>query len=286
MNNLELNHLKYFYFTVLEGGVAQAAQRLHVQQPVVSKMLKNLEENLERPLFWKKGRSKSLTDYGQLMFRHCQVVFNELNRMSQISNDPKEVSGVLNIGGAEPVVTYLYPEIFSRLMENFPNLNFNVHNSTQSNMLKMLQEGRLDIGCLFYLPKLLEGLEVFKKVSFPFSLVIKKSLREDEKVIQSFIGSREIDDTSTKSFPTVELMRKNYPDTRIVFSSNNISLHKELVLRGKGVSILPSFMVEKEIKKGELVELYPEQSFKWDLLFVKRKSDHLNVASKAFSKMW
>jgi DNA-binding transcriptional LysR family regulator len=42
--NIELNHLKYFYFTVLEGGVAQAAKRLHVQQPVVSKMLKLLEE--------------------------------------------------------------------------------------------------------------------------------------------------------------------------------------------------------------------------------------------------
>src|ERR1700733_10624068 len=44
--NLELNHLKYFYFTVLEGGVQPAAERLFIQQPVVSKMLKQLEENL------------------------------------------------------------------------------------------------------------------------------------------------------------------------------------------------------------------------------------------------
>lgn len=284
--NIELNHLKYFYYTVMEGGVAQAAKRLHVQQPVVSKMLKLLEEQVDQPLFWKKGRSKSLTDYGQLVFRHCQVVFDELDRIKQLGKDQSKLSGACNIGAAEPVANHLLMSKMSAMMEAFPNVNFNIYTSTQAHLLQLISEGKLELGCFFYLPSLPNDLEITSEISYPFRLVVKKTKAQDKNTIQSFIGSREIDDTSTHSFPTVELIRKKYPKTRITFSSNSISLHKQLVLEGKGVSIMPEFMVEKELKKGVLVDLFPRKKFQWDLMIVKRKSNHLSIPAKEFVDLW
>ena len=72
----ELNHLKYFYFTVTEDGVSNAAAKLGVQQPVVSKMLKILEEDLGKKIFLTLGRKKVLTDFGQKIFRHCENIFH------------------------------------------------------------------------------------------------------------------------------------------------------------------------------------------------------------------
>ncbi len=83
----ELNHLKYFYFTVLEGGVEKAARRLHVQQPVVSKMLGSLEDGFGQPLLKKSGRRKVMTDFGQLVFRHCQVLFHEIEKLGELSGE-------------------------------------------------------------------------------------------------------------------------------------------------------------------------------------------------------
>lgn len=286
MNDLEINHLKYFYYTVLEGGVSQAANRLHVQQPVVSKMLKSLEEQLGQPLFWKKGRSKSLTDYGQFVFRHCQVVFDEIGKIKQVAEDSSKITGVFNLGAAEPIVNYLLTPIFKGLIDQFPNLNFNVYATTQIQILNMISSGKFELGCFFYAPNIPKDLEVIKTISFPFRLIVKKSLKGDKDVLQSFIGSREIDDTSTHSFPTVDLLRKKYPKTRITFSSNSISMHKQLVLEGRGVSILPEFMVEKELKKGTLVDVFPKKKFAWDLMVIKRKSSHLSIPAQKFVDSW
>lgn len=284
--NIELNHLKYFYCTVMEGGVAQAAKRLHVQQPVVSKMLKLLESQLDHPLFWKKGRSKSLTDYGQLVFRHCQVIFDEFDQIKQLGKDNSKLSGVCSIGAAEPIANHLFKPILKSLMGEFPSVNFNIYTSTQTHLMKLISEGNLDLGCFFYVPPLTSDLEIVHKLPMPFRLVIKSSLSQNKNVIQSFIGSREIDDNSNHSFPTVELMRKKFPKTRITFSSNSITLHKQLVLEGKGVSIIPEFMIESEIKKGTLVDLFPNKKFQWDMLIIKRKSSHLTIPANAFIETW
>lgn len=45
------------------------------------------------------------------------------------------------------------------------------------------------------------------------------------------------------------------------FSSNSITLHKQLVLEGKWVSILPQFVVKKELKRGTLVDVFPSRKF-------------------------
>ncbi|MCO5144153.1 MAG: LysR family transcriptional regulator [Oligoflexia bacterium] len=282
LNDIELNHLKYFYYTVLEKGVAPAAKRLHVQQPVVSKMLKTLESNLDQALFWKKGRSKCLTNYGQLVFRHCQVVFNEVNKIKQSSADPRELGGILTIGGSEPIINFLCSNIFDKMITSYPKLSFNIYTSTQAQMINMLSEGKLELGCFFYVPHLSKDLEVIKELPFRFHVVVKKGLENQAKIVQSFIGSREIDDNSTHSFPTVELLRKKYPSTRIQFSSNSLTLHKQLVLKGKGVSILPQFMIVKELKNGQLIDLFPNKKFEWNLLIIKRKSDYLSTSAQSF----
>ncbi len=280
--NLELNHLKYFYYTVLEGGVAQAANRLNVQQPVVSKMLKTLEENFGQPLFWKKGRTKSLTDYGQLIFRHTQVVFAEINKIQHTSNHPQEIRGLLNIAAAEPIANYLLAPVFTKLITEFPNLNYNVHTGTQAQVIDLISEGSLEAGCFFYIYNLPKELEIATRIPFRFKLVVKKSEAKNVDVIQSFIGSREIEDLSSHKFPTVDLLREKYPDTRITFSSNSITLHKQLVKAGKGVSIMPEFMVKKELSQNQFVDLYPKKKFVWDLLVAKRKSSHFSSPAQAF----
>jgi DNA-binding transcriptional LysR family regulator len=93
--------------------------------------------------------------------------------------------------------------------------------------------------------------------------------------MESFIGSREIDDSSTHRFPTLSFHRKKWPKAKISFSSNSISLHKRLVLAGEGISILPGFAIGRELKKGGLVDLYPKKVFEWPLLRFSHKSSRV-----------
>ena len=274
--NIELNHLKYFYYTVLEGGVAQAALQLNVQQPVVSKMLKSLEEEMGQALFRKKGRGKILTDYGQLVYRHCQVAFGEISKIEQLQKNSPLLRGVLNVGASEPIANYILPNIFDKLMSNHPHFNINCYTSTQKHLSEMVSDGRLDLGCFFYLPHLQNNLEIVAHIPHKFSLVVKSGRENHPETLESFIGSREIDDTESHNFPTLDLIRQDYPSARITFSSNSITLHKHLVTQGRGISILPHCLVQEELKNGQLKELYPHETFIWDLMIIKRKSEFLS----------
>lgn len=261
----ELNHLKYFYFTVLEGKVAQAADRLHVQQPVVSKMIRSLEERLGQDLFKKQGRRKVLTDYGQLVYRHCQVVFQELDRLENIAPGKSLSAGPLNVGAVEPVAAHLLPTSLDRVMDEFKGVHPNIYTSTATQLLTLISERKLEFGLFFHIPAIPDGIEIFKRVPYRFRLVIAAKHAQDNSVIESFIGSREIDDNSVHRFPTMEKMRKDHPGVRITFSTNHLGLHREMVLNGRGVSILPDFLIAKDVKSGKMVDLYPKEKFMFDM---------------------
>lgn len=276
----ELNHLKYFYFTVLEGSVAAAAERMHVQQPVVSKMLRALEEGFQQPLLRKAGRRKVLTDFGQLVFRHCQTIFRELERLDSIRAQDIRLSGPLNFGCSEAIAGARLAKSVGDLLEQFPDLHPNVYSSTATHLVDLIAQRKLEFGLFFHLPVLPPGLEIVKKIPLRFHLAVKKGCERNPKIVEHFIGSREIDDNSTQRFPTVERMKRDYPGTRIVLSSNNLNFHKQLVLQGFGTSILPQYLIQSELKRKVLHDLYPKEKFIFDLKAVTMKSVSLSAAAE------
>ncbi len=276
----ELNHLKYFYFTVLEGTVSKAADRLCVQQPVVSKMLGSLEDRFGQKLFRKAGRRKVLTDFGQLVYRHCQSAFKEIEKLDQIRTGAPLIAGPVNFGSCEGIVGDQIAISLKTLCHRYPSVHPNVYTSTATHLVELIGQRKLEFGLFFHLPELPAALEIIKRVPTRFHLVVGAKFKAKQDVIERFIGSREIDDTSTHKFPTVERMRKDYPGTRIALSSNHLGLHKGLVLSGFGCSVLPAFLVAKELKSKKLHDLYPKEKFVFDLKVVARKSDELTPAAR------
>jgi DNA-binding transcriptional LysR family regulator len=279
---LELNQLKYFYFTVLQGGVAQAADRLCVQQPVVSKMLKSLDEHFGEALFRKSGRRKVLTDFGQLVYRRCQVAFRELEKLDDVRALGVKLAGPLNIGCSEGVASEALALSIKDLVAKYPDLHPNVYVSTARHLVELLQQRKLELGLFFHLPDLPGSLEILKRIPVRFYLVVAKAQRGNLEVIERFVGSREIDDTSTHRFPTVERMRKDFLKTQIALSSNHLGFHKQMVTQGFGSAILPEHLIDEELKRKTLVDLYPKEKFMFDLKIVVPKAESLSRSAQAF----
>ncbi len=129
------------------------------------------------------------------------------------------------------------------------------------------------------MPELPSNLEVFKRVPLRFHLVVAQ--KANRKIIERFIGSREIDDTSTHRFPTLERMRKDYAQARIALSSNCLTLHRRLVLKGYGSSVLPAYLIGPEIRTKKLRDVYPRERFFFDLKVVIPKGEPLSKAAQA-----
>jgi LysR family transcriptional regulator, transcriptional activator of nhaA len=69
------NHLYYFWTVAREGGVARAAEVLHLTPQTISSQLRVLEGSLGVRLFARKGRNLVLTDAGRLALSFADEIF-------------------------------------------------------------------------------------------------------------------------------------------------------------------------------------------------------------------
>lgn len=63
---MDFQHLSYFIEVVRHASFSKAAQILHITQPTLSKIIKNLEDELEVILFNRTTRYIQLTDDGEI----------------------------------------------------------------------------------------------------------------------------------------------------------------------------------------------------------------------------
>ena len=281
---MNLLHLEYFYTVAKEGGFLRASEKMRINQPAISRMVANLENYFGFKLFEKVGRKVRLTSRGEMVFESCKRIFSEVDDLKLSVGKISEVcKGPLLIAASEPIASHFLPSKISVLLQQYPDIYPNIFSGPASMILKKIEAGDIELGLFFHTPELSDRLIVEKSIKVKFRLVVRKDLKSNENVLCHFIGSREIDDTASKKFPTLDLLRKKYPKAEIKTSSNNLTAHKELVLNGVGVSILPEFLIQKELKSKILIDVLPSESFYFQIKVIKRKNSVSSLnASKLF----
>lgn len=283
---MNLLHLHYFYVVAKEQGFTRASEALRIQQPAISRMVGQLEDSLGFKLFEKVGRNVQLTRQGHEVFESCRKIFGEVEMLqASLGKISGEAKGPLNMAASEPIASHFVPNALEKYLSEYKNVHPNIFSGPSSMLFERMQKGDIEFGIFFHIPDLPEKLEIFERKKFRFHLVIQKESRRKKEVLQSFIGSREVDDTTTRRFPTLERLRKDHPEAKITISSNNLTAHRELVLKGLGVSILPSFLVEEDLREGRLAEVYPQEKFEFEMKFIKRKTSVLSLPALKFIEM-
>lgn len=109
------------------GSMAKAAEALAVSQPVVSKVIADLEAVLGVRLIDRNRHGAEPTLYGQVLLRRGIAAFDELKQgVNEIGFILNHVAGELRIGAADPMVAGLVPTIIERINRRFPDITFNV----------------------------------------------------------------------------------------------------------------------------------------------------------------
>ena len=105
MNWLNFHHLLYFWTVAKEGSVTKAAEVLHLAQPTLSSQIKKLEKSIGHDLFERSGRSLTLTESGQLVFRYADEIFGlgqELADILHNRTDEDKSRFLVGVQGALP----------------------------------------------------------------------------------------------------------------------------------------------------------------------------------------
>jgi DNA-binding transcriptional LysR family regulator len=114
---MDLRALRYFIETVRHNSFTLAAEALHVTQSTVSKMVRQLEDEIGQPLLIRDGRQLRLTDVGKVVFARGQDAVEGMRRLTREVADLTELSrGELTVG-MPPMVNLLFPPVVKRFCE-------------------------------------------------------------------------------------------------------------------------------------------------------------------------
>jgi DNA-binding transcriptional LysR family regulator len=129
-----------------EGNIHRAAKVLNMTQPAASKLLKDLEDVLEVPLFERLPRGMRPTWYGETMIRHARVALASLNQAhDELTALKAGRFGQVSVGAITSPGLMLLPPAVALVKKEQPNLRIGLEIETSDVLLERLAQGKLDI---------------------------------------------------------------------------------------------------------------------------------------------
>lgn len=260
----DLNDLYFFAQVVEHGGFAAASRATGVPKSKLSRRVALLEERLGVRLLQRSTRRFSVTEVGQVYYRHCLAMVAEADAAQEtIDRTQTEPQGRVRVSC--PVVLAQGPltPIVSRFLANHPRVR--IHVEATNRRVDVIEEG-FDLAIRVRQPPL-EDTDLIIKVLAQDSSVLVASPRLLDRLGRPQ-GPEDLD-----RFDSMDMTRSggehiwrltgpNGAVYRAPFHprlvTDELMMLRQAALDGLGVVQLPGFLVGGDIVRGTLEPILPE----------------------------
>jgi LysR family transcriptional regulator for metE and metH len=227
------------------GGLARAAERLHVSASALSHQLRQLEERLGVALFVRTPRHMTPTSAGERLLRAVIPVLHELRRAEdEIGIRDSERRGVLRIC-VERYPSYLWlPEMIPAFRQRFPGVDLRVVPRT-AGVIDALHDHEVDLAIVSGpgAPRTVASAPLFRD-----EMVVVMASRQG-LASKEYIEPADLSAVSTMAAPGERC--PGWPEwtARIPF----VDFMLELVRHDLGVGLLPMWIAGPALQTGGVV---------------------------------
>ena len=146
MDVLDSRRLRHFLAVYDLRSIGQAAEKLFITQPALSKSIRQLEEDLEIKLFDRTPLGVVPTVYGDALAQNARVIRSEIRHAeTAIANLRGAVKGHVTVGVGPSVASSLLPLATEKLRKSKPGIHLTVTEGLVDTILPALRRGELDL---------------------------------------------------------------------------------------------------------------------------------------------
>jgi len=256
---MNLDHLRVFYIAATKRNFSETAKILHLSQPSVSLQIQQLEEALKVKLFERTTRTIKLTDYGKVLLRYAERIFQLVHdaekELTVLSNS---IHGDLFIGASTTIGEHILPYVLGIFKLDYPKVNLRMKIGNSLHIVEQLLKQEIHIGFveapvsnpeIQSYPFLEDELVVISSTQNQHPLLASKGVLTPHDLFSLPLILRE-PGSGTRQVIN-ESLRKidlNPEELNVVLELGNTESVKAAVESGIGFSILSRFAIRKELQ--------------------------------------
>jgi DNA-binding transcriptional LysR family regulator len=249
---MDLNLLPLYLAVLDAGSMSAAAARLHLPKSSVSRGVARLEASLGVQLLFRSTRRLSATNAGRALAERVRPLLGALpDLISGLPEQDEAPTGSLRLTAPEDIGLTWLPAFTAKLLERYPKLELDVR---LSNDVVDLVAGGFDA-----------ALRVGARL--PDSTLVARTLATvmfEAYASPAWLARRGTPRTAAEleAHELVSLGHAKWPAPFNVQGArrvtvNDVLLCRELVREGLGVGLLPTFVAQGAVTRGELVRVLP-----------------------------
>jgi DNA-binding transcriptional LysR family regulator len=284
---MDLDQLHTFLEIVRLKSFSKAAQSCFRTQPAVSAQVRQLETELNAPLFERLGTKIALTAAGHIFAEYSEQILR-LRRAAQdtINELERTPRGELLIAANEATCIYVLPLVFSEYKKQFPNVQILVDRSYGARVVEAVVDNQADFG-ITQLPVEEKRLQVVKIHSDEIKVLVPSGhpLAGNKQVTPEDLVPHPL------LLPKTGMTRRRLntwmaaveDDLNVSMELDSTEMIKRFVAAGLGVSFLAGTHCRDEVAAGQLVaiSLAPDPMVR-QLALIYRKDKALSKAALGF----
>ena len=258
---MDLNDIVVFTKVVETKSFTGAADALGLPKSTVSRKLAQLEERLGVRLVQRTTRKLALTEIGEAYYERCSRIVADIAAAEQLVTDMQSTPrGRLRVTASVDFSTRFLGEIVAEFLAQHPEINVELEGTDR--VVDLIEEG-FDLAVRFgQMPE--STLIARKLVSVSLILCASPSYLQRRGEIKSIEELDEHDHVLFTPASRNQTWTLVSGDATYEFgrparlASNNYGAVVDVARAGGGVALMAEFMVNEDMKSGELVRVLPQ----------------------------
>jgi DNA-binding transcriptional LysR family regulator len=255
---MNLRQCEVFRLVVETGSVTEAAGRLHVTQPAVSKMLTQLERDLGFRAFTRERRRLVPTPEGRALYDEVERAFVSLDYLTRFARDLKGLrQGHIVLGAPHGASGGWLPAVVAGFLRRHPGLSVSLRTMDSPRVAQAVGTGVLDFGIAQFgvaAPQVqrqrLVSVEAVFVLPPDHRLVERRSIRPADLRNETFIALAPVDRYRVR---LDALLDAEGVPRRVQIDAPLGSTVCALVMEGMGIALLDRLTAEANLHRGIVI---------------------------------
>ena len=285
---MDLRALRYFVETVRQNSFTLAAERLNVTQSTVSKMIRQLEDEIGQPLLIRDGRQLRVTDVGRIVLERGQEALGTMTRLTREVGDLRDlVRGELTVG-IPPMVNLLFPPVVTTFRARYPSVSLTLREDGGQVIEQQVAAGELEVGATLLPADPALGLATRSFGRYPLCVVGSARAGWARSGAVSVASLRDealllLGDDFSLTRRIREATRAAGFEARVAAQSGQWDFLVALAATGLGTTLIPAPLLARLKLPGDLaVRPLAEPQLDWHVALIWQPGRYMSHAARAW----